>query len=56
MDIKQATYGGDSMRFPELVDGSVEERHNKDESPIYEVDEKSRRIPDGTRELHASRF
>ena len=50
-----STYTGDCMRLPELVDGSVEDGHSKDESPVYEVDEKSRRIPEGTRKLHPSR-
>ena len=50
-----STYTGDCMCFPELVDGSVEDGHSKDESPVYEVDEKSRRIPERTRKLHPSR-
>ena len=49
-----STYTGDCMRLPELVDGSVEDGHSKDESPVYEVDEKSRRVPEWTRELHPS--
>ena len=43
------------MRFPKLVDGSIEDGHCKDESPICKVDEKSGRVPDWTRELYASR-
>ena len=42
------------MRFPKLVDGSIEDGHCKDKSPICEVDEKSRRVPDWTRELYPS--
>ena len=49
------TYAGDCMRLSELVDGSVEDGHSKDESPVYEVDEKSRRVPERTRKLHPSR-
>ena len=48
------TYTGDCMRLPELVDGSVEDGHSKDESPVYEVDEKPRRVPEWTRELNPS--
>ena len=57
MDIRMddLTYSGDCMCFSELVNGSIQNGHSKDESPVYEVDEKSRRIPDRTRELHASR-
>ena len=49
------TYSGDCMRFPELVEGSIEDWHCKDEIPICKVDEKSRRVPDWTRELYPSR-
>ena len=49
-----STYGGDCMRFPELVNGCIENGHSKDESPIREVDEKSRRIPEWTRKFHTS--
>ena len=48
------TYGSYCVRFPELVDGSIEDGHSKDESPICKVDKKSSRNPNGTRELHAS--
>ena len=49
-----STYGGDCMRFPELVDGSVEDGYGKDERPICKVYEKSRRTPYWTRELNTS--
>ena len=47
-----STYGGDCMPFPELVDGCIENRHCKDESPICEVDEKSCWVPEWTRKLY----
>ena len=49
------TYGGDCMGFPELVEGSIEEGHSKDESKICEVDKNSSRSPNRTWKLHASR-
>ena len=42
------TYCGHCMGFPELVEGSIEEGHSKDESKICEVDKNSSRSPNRT--------
>ena len=44
------------MCFPELVDGSIEDRDTKDKSPVDQVDEKSSWNPDRTGKLHSSGF
>ena len=42
------------MRFPELVDGSIEEWHEKGERPVCQVDEQSGWHPNGAREFNPS--
>ena len=42
------------MRFPELVDGCIEEWHEEGERPVCQVDEQSRRHPNGARKFDPS--
>ena len=42
------------MRFPELVDGSIEEGHDEGKRPVCHVDEQSRWHPNGAREFDPS--
>ena len=44
------------MGFPELVDGSIEDRDTKDKSPVDQVDEKSSWNPYRTGKLHSPGF
>ena len=42
------------MRFPKLVDGSIEEGHEEGERPVCQVDEQSRWHQNGAREFDPS--